>query len=274
MMDLLKKYGLSSIEDVEEIKITDTDISWNDVSLKDKLDFSELYDFRLFLSDMSLSEFNSLRIFKDHNNIDSQRDKSFFTSKTLEILEIWGGKLSSKIKFDLPNLKKMNFWNVNYTNLDESIGKCISLVELHLAGVNIKKLPNTLSNLTSLNKLIVHNKLENIDVTFPDSLNEIDFRSNKISFVPSHILSLPNIKRLNLADNIFDDFPKLINKNIDQLSLERTPYGISKGNIVSLNEYLVNAEISGGMNNSYIEEMEIYLNRTKKTYSLEHPKGI
>lgn len=167
-MDLLKKYGLSSIEDVEEIKITDTDISWNDVSLKDKLDFSELYDFRLFLSDMSLSEFNSLRIFKDHNNIDSQRDKSFFTSKTLEILEIWGGKLSSKIKFDLPNLKKMNFWNVNYTNLDESIGKCISLVELHLAGVNIKKLPNTLSNLTSLNKLIVHNKLENIDVTFPE----------------------------------------------------------------------------------------------------------
>ena len=172
--DLIKKHSLSAIEKVKRINPS---AYWDDVKLEDVLTYTELDWLKNNFTKFSLKKYTSL-LDLDLTGVpcDVICD-DFFESKSLQDISKLGGKLKLNKSFCLLiNLKKINFGAVHITSLPKDFGKLGQLEELLLNDTRIKKLPTSFSNLTSLKKLTVYNKLINIDVDFPASLQEIDFR--------------------------------------------------------------------------------------------------
>jgi len=171
----------------------------------------------------------------------------------------------------LINLKKLNLGAVHITSLPKDFGNLVQLEELLLNDTRIKKLPTSFSNLTSLKKLTVYNKLINIDVDFPASLQEIDFRGNKLSELSESLFSLPNLQHLDISDNPFTEIPFVKNNALKTLKIARTPFGIFKSNILKAKQFYTNCEIEDPV--KYADDKTLYLSTTKKYYSSSHPNG-
>lgn len=274
-MELLQKYNLSNFKNVKSIELNSYDTQWDKISLNNILTSNEIWDFRSEISKISLNEFAKLEHFKMSD--DSELDESFFNSNSLKTLYLQNVKFSSRLKFDLPNLSELTLSNVNCSSLNKSICNSLNLENLSMWKVQFKKLPDEISNLVKLKKITVYNNLETIEnIQFPDSLEEIDFRANKLEVIPDSILKLSNIKSIDLSDNKFSKFPIIENNNLTKLSLRDTPFGIFKSNVEKLKNKCKNSEILGGMNGFYVEEKEekgIYLPQTKKYYYPDKIEG-
>jgi len=274
-MELLQKYNLSNFKNVKSIELNSYDTQWDKISLNNILTSNEIWDFRSEISKISLNEFAKLEHFKMSD--DSELDESFFNSNSLKTLYLQNVKFSSRLKFDLPNLSELTLSNVNCSSLNKSICNSLNLENLSMWKVQFKKLPDEISNLVKLKKITVYNKLETIEnIQFPDSLEEIDFRANKLEVIPDSILKLSNIKSIDLSDNKFSKFPIIENNNLTKLSLRDTPFGIFKSNVEKLKNKCKNSEILGGMSGFYVEEKEekgIYLPQTKKYYYPDKIEG-
>ena len=196
----------------------------------------------------------------------------FFESKSLQDISKLGGKLKLNKSFCLLiNLKKINFGAVHIISLPKDFGNLGQLEELLLNDTSIKKLPTSFSNLTSLKKLAIYNKLINIDVDFPASLQEIDFRGNKLSELPKGLFSLPKLQHLDISDNPFTELPFVKNNALNTLKIARTPFGIFKSNILKTKQFYAACAIEDPV--TYADDKTIYLSATKKYYSSIHPSG-
>jgi len=274
-MEFIKKYNLPDFKSVKSIEINSYNALWDKINLNNILTHNELLDFRSNIPKMSLNQFDSLDEFKVTDN--SELSESFFYSSSVKTLHLTNVKFSSRLKFNLPSLKNLTLSNVNCSSLNKSICSSVNLEELLLWNVKFKKLPDEISDLLKLKKITVYNKLQTIEnIEFPNSLEEIDFRANKLDIIPDRILQLPNIKYVDLACNNFSKFPSIQSNNLLKLSVFETPFGIFKSNIEKLKNQCKNSEILGGRNGFYVEEKEnegIYLPQTKKYYYLDEIEG-
>jgi len=274
-MEFIKKYNLPDFKSVKSIEINPYSALWDKINLNNILTHNELLDFRSKIPKMSLNQFDSLDEFKVTDN--SELSESFFYSSSVKTLHLTNVKFSSRLKFNLPSLKNLTLSNVNCSSLNKSICSSVNLEELLLWNVKFKKLPDEISDLLKLKKITVYNKLQTIEnIEFPNSLEEIDFRANKLDTIPDRILQLPNIKYIDLACNNFSKFPSIQSNNLLKLSVFETPFGIFKSNIEKLKNQCKNSEILGGRNGFYVEEKEkegIYLPQTKKYYYLDEIEG-
>jgi Leucine-rich repeat (LRR) protein len=242
------------------------------VKLEDVLTYTELDWLKNNFTNFSLKNYTSL-LDLDLTGvpcIDICDD--FFESKSLQDISKLGGKLKLNKSFCLLiNLKKLNLGAVHITSLPKDFGNLVQLEELLLNDTSIKKLPASFSNLTSLKKLAVWKKLITIDIDFPDSLQEIDFRANKLSEIPESLLSLPNLQHLDISDNPFTEMPFVKNNALKTLKIARTPFGIFKSNILKAKQFYTNCEIEDPV--KYADDKTLYLSATKKYYSSSHPNG-
>jgi len=173
--NIFQKHSLSNIESVFSITINDNFISWDKIDLSTILTYQELIFFKKEILTIDLKEFKNLNSFKISVNKDFNFPKTFFSSKSLNILEISGGKISALTKFNLKELKELTLQRVSFSKLNDSILNSEKLIKLNLFYSNIKTLPDDLYKLKNLKSLSVYNKIESIDnVNFPDSLEEID----------------------------------------------------------------------------------------------------
>ena len=267
--DLIKKYSLSAIDSVKRINPS---AYWDDVKLEDVLTYTELDWLKNNFTNFSLKNYTSL-LDLDLTGVpcDAICD-DFFESKSLQDISKLGGKLKLNKSFcSLINLKKINFGAVHITSLPKDFGKLGHLEELLLNDTSIKKLPTSFSNLTSLKKLAIYNKLINIDVDFPASLQEIDFRGNKLSELPKSLFSLPKLQHLDISDNPFTELPFVKNNALKTLKIARTPFGIFKSNILKTKQFYANCEVEEAV--KYADDKTIYLSATKKYYSKSYPNG-
>jgi len=267
--DLIKKHSLSAIDSVKRINPS---AYWDDVKLEDVLTYTELDWLKNNFTNFSLKNYTSL-LDLDLTGVpcDAICD-DFFESKSLQDISKLGGKIKLNKSFCLLiNLKKLNLGAVHITSLPKDFGKLGRLEELLLNDTSIKKLPTSFSNLTSLKKLTVYNKLINIDVDFPASLQEIDFRGNKLSELPKSLFSLPKLQHLDISDNSFTDLPFVKNNALKTLKISRTPFGIFKSNILKTKQFYAACEIEDPV--TYADDKTMYLSATKKYYSSSHPNG-
>ncbi len=267
--DLIKKHSLSAIDSVKRINPS---AYWDDVKLEDVLTFSELDWLKNNFTNFSLKNYTSL-LDLDLTGVacDAICD-DFFESKSLQDISKLGGKLKLNKSFcSLINLKKINFGAVHITSLPKDFGNLGQLEELLLNDTSIKKLPTSFSNLTSLKKLTIYNKLINIDVDFPASLQEIDFRGNKLSELSESLFSLPKLQHLDISDNPFTELPFVKNNALKTLKIARTPFGIFKSNILKTKQFYANCEVEEAV--KYADDKTLYLSATKKYYSSIHPSG-
>jgi Leucine-rich repeat (LRR) protein len=242
------------------------------VKLEDVLTYTELDWLKNNFTNFSLKNYTSL-LDLDLTGVpcDAICD-DFFESKSLQDISKLGGKLKLNKSFcSLINLKKLKLGAVHITSLPKDFGKLEHLEELLLNDTSIKKLPTSFSNLTSLKKLAVYNKLINIDVDFPASLQEIDFRGNKLSELPQSLFSLPKLQHLDISDNPFTDLPFVKNNALKTLKIARTPFGIFKSNILKTKQFYANCEVEEAV--KYADDKTMYLSATKKYYSSSHPSG-
>ena len=274
-MEFIQKYNLPDFKSVKSIEINEYDAIWDKINLNNILTQNEILDFRSKIPKMSLDQFNNLYEFKLTDN--SDLSDSFFNSNSVKTLHLTNVKFSSKLKFNLPYLKNLTLCNVNCSSLNKSICNSINLEELKLWWVKFKKLPDEISDLLKLKKITVYNKLQTIEnIEFPNSLEVIDFRSNKLDVIPDRILELPNIKYLDLASNNFTKFPIIQNNNLTKLSIYETPFGIFKSNVEKVKNECKNSEVLGGKNGFYVEDEGIdgiYLPQTKKYYYQDEIEG-
>ena len=267
--DLIKKHSLSAINSVKRINPS---AYWDDVKLEDVLTYTELDWLKNNFTNFSLKSYISL-LDLDLTGVpcDAICD-DFFESKSLQDISKLGGKLKLNKSFcSLINLKKINFGAVHITSLPKDFGNLGQLEELLLNDTSIKKLPTSFSNLTSLKKLTIYNKLINIDVDFPASLQEIDFRGNKLSELPKSLFSLPKLQHLDISDNPFTELPFVKNNALKTLKIARTPFGIFKSNIIKTKQFYANCEVEEAV--KYADDKTLYLSATKKYYSSIHPSG-
>ena len=267
--DLIKKHSLSSIDSVKRINPS---AYWDDVKLKDVLTYTELDWLKNNFTNSSLSNYSSL-VDLDLTGVhcDSICD-DFFESKSLQDISKLGGKLKLNKSFcSLINLKKLNLGAVHITSLPKDFGNLNKLEILFLNDSSIKKLPTSFSNLSSLIKLSIYNKLINIDIEFPASLEEIDFRGNKLIEIPASLFSLPKLKHLDISDNPFTELPFIKNNTLNTLKIARTPFGIFKSNILKTKQFYVACDVEDPV--TYADDKTIYLSATKKYYSSLHLKG-
>ena len=267
--DLIKKHSLSSIDSVKRINPSGY---WDDVKLLDILTYTELDWLKNNFTNFSLRNYTSL-VDLDLTGVpcDAICD-DFFESKSLQDISKLGGKLKLNKSFcSLINLKKLKLGAVHITSLPKDFGKLGHLEELLLNDTSIKKLPTSFSNLTSLKKLTIYNKLINIDVDFPASLQEIDFRGNKLSELPKSLFSLPKLQHLDISDNPFTELPFVKNNALKTLKIARTPFGIFKSNILKTKQFYANCEVEEAV--KYADDKTIYLSATKKYYSKSYPNG-
>lgn len=272
-MEFIRKYNLSNFKSVKSIEINQYNVLWDKINLNNILTHNELLDFRSKIPKMNLDQFDNLDEFKVTDN--SELSDSFFNSNSIKTLHLTNVKFSSKLKFNLPYLKNLTLSNVNCSSLNKSICNSINLEELRLWNVKFKKLPDEISYLLKLKKITVYNKLQTIEnIEFPNSLEEIDFRSNKLNIIPDRILKLPNIKYIDLVCNNFTRFPIIQNNNLVKLSIYETPFGIFKSNVEKVKNKCKNSEVLGGRNGFYVEEKDgIYLSQTKKYYYQDEIEG-
>ena len=111
-MELLQKYNLSSFKNVKSIKLNSYNTLWDKISLNNILTSNELWDFRSEISKISLNQFDKLENYGMDDNL--ELDESFFNSNSLKTLNLQNVKFSSRLKFDLPNLRELNLSNVNW----------------------------------------------------------------------------------------------------------------------------------------------------------------
>ena len=256
---------------MDSVKRINPSAYWDDVMLEDILTYSELDWLKNNFTNFSLKNYTSL-IDLDLTGVpcDAICD-DFFESKSLQDISKLGGKLRLNKSFcSLINLKKLNLGAVHITSLPKDFGNLEKLEELHING-SIKKLPTSFSKLTSLKKLTIYNKLINIDIDFPASLQEIDFRGNKLSEIPNSLLSIPNLQHLDISDNPFTELPFVENTALTSLKIARTPFGIFKSNILKTKQFYPNCNVEEAV--KYADDETIYLSSTKKYYSKLHPNG-
>ena len=267
--DLIKKHSLSSINSVKRI---DPSAYWDDVKLKDVLTYAELEWLKNNFTSFSLSNYSSL-VDLDLTGVPCDAIcGDFFESKSLKKISKLGGKLKLNNSFSsLINLKELNLGAVHVTSLPKDFGKLNKLEVLLLNDTSIKKLPKSFSNLSSLKKLSIYNKLINIDVEFPVSIEEIDFRGNKLNEIPDSLFSLPKLKYLDISDNSFTELPFIENNALKTLKIARTPFGIFKSNILKAKQFYATCEVEDPV--TYADDKTIYLSVTKKYYSSSHPNG-
>jgi len=265
---LIKKHSLSSMDSVKRINPS---AYWDDVMLQDILTYGELDWLKNNFTNFSLKNYTSL-IDLDLTGVpcDAICD-DFFESKSLQDISKLGGKLRLNKSFcSLINLKKLNLGAVHITSLPKDFGNLEKLEELHING-SIKKLPTSFSKLRSLKKLTIYNKLINIDIDFPASLQEIDIRGNKLSEIPNSLLSIPNLQHLDISDNPLTELPFVENMALTSLKIARTPFGIFKSNILRTKQFYANCNVEEAV--KYADDETIYLSATKKYYSNLHPNG-
>ena len=267
--DLIKKHSLSGIDSVKRINPS---AYWDDVKLEDVLTYTELAWMKNNFTNFSLRNYTSL-VDLDLTGvpcIDICDD--FFESKSLQNISKLGGKLKLNKSFcSLISLKKLNLGAVHITSLPKDFGKLNKLEILFLNDSSIKKLPTSFSNLSSLKKLSIYNKLINIDIEFPDSLEEIDFRGNKLTELPESLFSLPKLQHLDISDNPFTELPFVKNNALKTLKIARTPFGIFKSNILKTKQFYLACDVEDPV--TYADDKTIYLSATKKYYSSLHLKG-
>tara|TARA_B110000211_G_scaffold32697_1_gene33078 strand:- start:176 stop:1015 length:840 start_codon:yes stop_codon:yes gene_type:complete len=266
--EIIEKYSLSSLLEVKKISFFMD--KWDSFSLKD-MSYNDRDWLKNNFVSVSLSSYPNL-IELDMSGLSfANICVDFFSSESLEIISKMGGKLKLNNSFSgLKKLKEINFGNVLINSLPKDIGKLNKLEKIHLGGTNIKKLPNSFSDLSSLKKLTLFNKLENIEnIVFPDSIEDIDFRSNKLKTIPVSLCSLPNLKHLDLGSNPIMEIPLIKNRSLLTFTLTETPVGLLKANINKIKEFYEKCEVSGGRNGSYLEDARsrIYLSATKEFYS-------
>jgi len=236
--NIFQKHSLSNIESVFSITIKDNFISWDKIDLSTILTYQELIFFKKEILTIDLKEFKNLNSFKISVNKDFNFPKTFFSSKSLNILEISGGKISALTKFNLKELKELTLQSVSFSKLNDSILNSEKLIKLNLFYSNIKTLPDDLYKLKNLKSLSVYNKIESIDnVNFPDSLEEIDLRSNKISEINTNLIT-KKIKKIDVSQNPLFKITISNFTNELKLFLSETPIGCFNSNFQKIREYI------------------------------------
>lgn len=127
-------------------------------------------------------------------------------SKTFNILQ----------QFD--SLKKLTFFENEFTEYPETLGKLTQLTELWIDSDSISELPNSISNLKNLEDLMVSfcrnmNFELLIDQISPlEKLAELDLEGNELAKLPSNIIHLSKLKKIDLSENKFREFPTQLKK--------------------------------------------------------------
>lgn len=241
---ILKKNGLNDLGKVSSIYLTEDYIKWDSFDLRKFLSQNELSYFMSEILTKDLSYFPNLDSYTLWVTNDFKFSNTFFSSKSLKKIYINGGKLLSSIKFDLPILEELTFSNVLCSKLNSTLLQSTNLKKLHLYYLNIKSLPDNLHHLNQLKSLSVYNKIENLDnITFPNSLETIDLRGNKISEINTNIIT-ENIKTIDISQNPLFKINISESKRELTLILSDTPLGCFEDNYKNIRNFLPNVFFS------------------------------
>src|SRR3989338_3095737 len=102
-------------------------------------------------------------------------------------------------------LKKLNAYDLHWTELDPLIGGLTQLTELSLCGNFLSQLPEELMRLTHLEKLFLNsNRLSVLPATFGTNfpkLELLNLNENLLTELPAGLNSLTNLTKFFLSDN-------------------------------------------------------------------------
>ena len=271
--EIVSKYSLTPVENVKKVNPSRF---WDCTKLKDVLTYSELEWMKNNFTSFSMKHYKSL----EHLDLTGVNCdficKDFFESKSIEEISKLGGRLKLNNSFcTLFNLKKINFNSVHITTLPKNFGNLTNLEVLNLSDTSIKKLPKSISKLTKLREITIYKKLSNIEVEFPNSLEKIDLRANKLNDIPKNLFSLPKLKYIDISTNPFFNILVAENDVLETLIIKDTPFGLFKSNLEKIKPYLKRCDIVGGRHGRFVdvENTTEYLPTNKKYYSKKHPNG-
>lgn len=111
----------------------------------------------------------------------------------------------------LSQLTVLRTHNNLLTDLPESIGNLYQLNELDVCENNLKYLPECIGNLSKLTDLNVsYNQLTNLPESIGNlsKLTNLSLSQNQLTNLPEHIRNLPNLSSLNIIGNQFTKLPK------------------------------------------------------------------
>ncbi len=127
-------------------------------------------------------------------------------------------------------------------SLPATIGELTTLKKLTIYKTQLTSLPETIGNLTSLKELtIMYNRLSSLPATIGDlkNLKELNLSNNQLTSLPASIGNLSSLQKLNLSWNKLESLPATIGNltNLKNLSLEHnelTTLPTTIGNLSSL----------------------------------------
>ena len=158
-------------------------------------------------------------------------------------------------------------WTVSKYSLPKNIGDLKTLENIQLGYTNIKKLPDSISDLQNLHTLHIWNKLETLEnIILPDSLVELDCRGSKITSIPDDVFKSSKLRVVDFASNPITNIPLIKNENIQKFRIFGTPIGVYKANIEKIKRFLPNSEVEGGRSGIYFADVDgfVYLAHCKK----------
>ncbi|MAO71658.1 MAG: hypothetical protein CMD02_04005 [Flavobacteriales bacterium] len=266
--DLLNKYSLSSIQDVETIKLSTHRSLWDNIELEKILPLNSLLSLKSALPKQKLSNFTSLRELDASTLNMEDINPEFFSQCSLEKFEFRNGKIRLQKSFlELKKLKEILFFDVKISSLPKDIGELKALENIRLGYTNIKKLPDSISNLQNLQSLHVWNKLETLEnIVLPNSLLELDCRGSKITSIPEDVFKPSKLRKIDFGSNPITNIPLIKNENIQFFRISATPVGVYKANIDKIKKFLPNSDIEGGRSGTYFADIDgfVYLSHCKK----------
>ncbi|MCG3217460.1 MAG: GNAT family N-acetyltransferase [Candidatus Heimdallarchaeota archaeon] len=137
---------------------------------------------------------------------------------------------------------------VGLPSLPDTIGNLTNLQKLYLGWNKLTSLPETIGNLKNLNTLdLFNNKLSALPTVIGNLilLQEVNLSINKLTTLPSTFMNLNNLKKLDLWENQLASIPETIENltgleylNLTDNNLESLPEGI--GDLIALEELSIN----------------------------------
>lgn len=230
-------------EKISKLKSSDTSIQLNSGRLKVipnqiqiclKLKYLDLFGNNISFIPDWFYRFNNLSNLSLKSNNFTNLPTILFTLENLTSLNLSENQISEINSHMFMNLMNINKVDLSYNSIGNipyekvAYPKCTTL---NLKGNKLTKFPKILSDISTLEKLVISEnsiyELEDNAFENLENLVELDLSFNQMTYLPSSIGRLTKLKRLKLNGNRLTSLPKEFENlvSLESLDLEGNPIG-------------------------------------------------